>query len=59
MYPTLHRLEVDGLLVSEQRVVDGRTRRVYKATKARKQALAEDRQALRELAREVLGDDAP
>ncbi|AGJ52553.1 MULTISPECIES: PadR family transcriptional regulator [Streptomyces] len=59
LYPTLHRLEVEGLLVSEQRVVDGRTRRVYKATKAGKQALAEDRQALKELAREVLGEDAP
>ncbi|GKQ41957.1 hypothetical protein ALMP_84690 [Streptomyces sp. A012304] len=52
MYPTLHRLEADGLLISEQRVVDGRTRRVYKATEAGKQALAEP-------AREVLGDDAP
>ncbi|WP_432074682.1 PadR family transcriptional regulator [Streptomyces wuyuanensis] len=57
LYPTLHRLEADGLLVSEQRVVDGRTRRVYKATRSGRQALAEDRQALRELAREVLGDD--
>ncbi|WTG61761.1 PadR family transcriptional regulator [Streptomyces anulatus] len=35
-YPTLHRLEADGLLVSEQRVVDGRTRRVYRATEAGK-----------------------
>ncbi|MEU7316980.1 PadR family transcriptional regulator [Streptomyces sp. NPDC007083] len=57
LYPTLHRLEADGLLVSEQRVVDGRTRRVYKATEAGKQALAEDRQALKELAREVLGEE--
>ncbi|WAP60571.1 PadR family transcriptional regulator [Streptomyces luomodiensis] len=58
LYPTLHRLEADGLLTSEQRVVDGRTRRVYRATSAGKQALEEDRRALRELAREVLGDDA-
>lgn len=56
MYPTLHRLEADGLLVSEQRVVDGRSRRVYWATEAGKQALADDRRALKELAREVLGD---
>lgn len=27
LYPTLHRLEADGLLVSEQRVVDGRAHR--------------------------------
>lgn len=56
LYPTLHRLEADGLLTSQQRVVDGRTRRVYRATKAGKQALAEDRKALADLAREVLGD---
>ncbi|WP_455712203.1 PadR family transcriptional regulator [Streptomyces collinus] len=59
LYPTLHRLEADGLLTSEQRVVDGRTRRVYKATEAGKRALAEDRRALAELARDVLGDDTP
>ncbi|MER6127202.1 PadR family transcriptional regulator [Streptomyces sp. NPDC001795] len=58
LYPTLHRLEADGLLVSEQRVVDGRARRVYTATKAGKKALAEDRRALAELAREVLGEGA-
>ncbi|MEV6383065.1 hypothetical protein AB0M31_27095 [Streptomyces sp. NPDC051773] len=40
-------------------MVDGRTSRVYTATKAGKKALAEDRKALRELAREVLGNDAP
>ncbi|BFP54571.1 PadR family transcriptional regulator [Streptomyces sp. CMC78] len=57
LYPTLHRLEADGLLVSEQQVVGGRTRRVYRATEAGREALAEDRRALRELAREVLGDD--
>ncbi|WP_433398732.1 PadR family transcriptional regulator [Streptomyces sp. CA-146814] len=57
LYPTLHRLEADGLLASEQQVVDGRTRRVYRVTGAGRAALAEDRRALRELAREVLGDD--
>jgi DNA-binding PadR family transcriptional regulator len=59
LYPTLHRLEADGLLVSEQRVVDGRARRVYTATDAGRTALAEDRKALAELAREVLGIDRP
>lgn len=56
LYPTLHRLEAEGLLSSTQRVVDGRTRRVYRATRAGKEALEQDRAALRELAREVLGD---
>ncbi|MFJ8741649.1 PadR family transcriptional regulator [Embleya sp. NPDC127516] len=54
LYPTLHRMEADGLLTSEQRVVEGRTRRVYRATDAGLAALAEDRRALAELAREVL-----
>ncbi len=54
LYPTLHRLEADGLLVSEQRVVDGRARRVYQATRLARAALTEDRRTGR-LAREVLG----
>ncbi|HET9876016.1 MAG TPA: PadR family transcriptional regulator [Mycobacterium sp.] len=56
LYPTLHRLEADGLLTSRRRVVDGRARRVYRATQAGKRALRQDRKALEELAREVLGD---
>jgi DNA-binding PadR family transcriptional regulator len=57
LYPTLHRLEADGLLASTQHVVDGRARRVYRATAAGRRALADDRRALAELAREVLGWD--
>lgn len=56
LYPTLHRLHAEGLLTSTQRVVDGRTRRVYRATPAGEDALREDRAALRELAREVLSE---
>ncbi|MHA6798909.1 PadR family transcriptional regulator [Bounagaea algeriensis] len=55
LYPTLHRLEADGLLTSEQHTVEGRVRRVYRATEAGCEALAADRAALRELAEEVLG----
>ncbi|MFI6450584.1 PadR family transcriptional regulator [Streptosporangium amethystogenes] len=54
LYPTLHRLEADGLLTSEQRTVEGRARRVYRATQAGRAALAQDRAALAELARELL-----
>jgi DNA-binding PadR family transcriptional regulator len=57
LYPTLHRLEAEGLLTSQQRTVQGRIRRVYRATEAGRAALAEDRKALTELAREVLTDD--
>jgi DNA-binding PadR family transcriptional regulator len=58
LYPTLHRLEADGLLASKQRVIDGRTRRLYRATAAGRRALAADRRALAELARELLGWEA-
>ncbi|WP_030919225.1 PadR family transcriptional regulator [Streptosporangium amethystogenes] len=54
LYPTLHRLEADGLLTSEQRTVEGRVRRVYRATRAGRAALTQDRAALAELARELL-----
>lgn len=57
LYPTLHRLEADGLLISRHEVVDGRARRVYQATATGRAALAEDRRILRELANEVLADD--
>jgi DNA-binding PadR family transcriptional regulator len=57
LYPTLHRLEADGLLASKQRVIDGRTRRMYRATAAGKRALADDRRALAELAHELLGSE--
>ena len=34
LYPTLHRMQDDGLLVSAAEIVDGRTRRVYSLTDA-------------------------
>lgn len=55
LYPTLHRMEAEGLLRSRQRVVDGRARRAYRITETGKAALSEGRQMLRELADEVLG----
>lgn len=54
LYPTLHRMENEGLLVSRREVVEGRTRRVYSATDKGRVVLAEARRALRELAEEVL-----
>jgi DNA-binding PadR family transcriptional regulator len=55
LYPTLHRMEEEGLLTSREVVVDGRRRRAYVATTAGEAALAEMRVALSELADEVLG----
>jgi len=47
-------MEAEGLLVSRQEVVGGRPRRVYRATKAGHDALAEGRRSIAELAAEVL-----
>jgi DNA-binding PadR family transcriptional regulator len=54
LYPTLHRMEAEGLLRSREEVVDGRRRRRYRATAQGKRVLARTRRALRELADEVL-----
>lgn len=54
LYPTLHRMEEEGLLTSFRVVVDGRTRRVYEITPTGRTALAEGVRTLRELAHEVL-----
>jgi DNA-binding PadR family transcriptional regulator len=54
LYPTLHRMEAEGLLRSREEVVDGRRRRRYRATGQGKRVLARMRRALRELADEVL-----
>ncbi|MDP7726219.1 PadR family transcriptional regulator [Mycobacterium sp. TY814] len=55
LYPTLHRMQEEGLLASRQEVVDGRARRVYEITELGRQALTEERTALAELASEILG----
>ena len=59
LYPTLHKMETEGLIRSRQQVVDGRARRSYVATAKGRRTLAATRRQLRELADEVLGDDAP
>jgi DNA-binding PadR family transcriptional regulator len=59
LYPILHRLERDGLLVSREQLVEGRIRRLYTATAGGRRELRDCRAALRELAGEVLpGDDS-
>jgi DNA-binding PadR family transcriptional regulator len=54
LYPTLHRLEEEGLLASHKAVVEGRALRVYEITRQGRSALREGRRVLRELADEVL-----
>ena len=54
LYPTLHRMEQEGLLTSRQVVAEGRSRRTYRITPAGRRALAEMKRVLKELADEVL-----
>lgn len=55
LYPTLHRMEEEGLLTARKLVVEGHTRRCYRATARGRKELAEAKVQLRELADEILG----
>ncbi len=54
LYPTLHRLESEGLLSSRGTVEEGRSLRVYKITREGRKVLRQTRKALKELSDEVL-----
>ncbi len=49
-------MEADGLLVSTKETIDGRVLRVYRATPAGREALADGRRAVQEVASEMLRD---
>jgi DNA-binding PadR family transcriptional regulator len=59
LYPTLHKMETEGLVRSRSRTVDGRVLRSYTVTAKGRRELSTARQQLRELASEVLGNEAP
>jgi len=54
LYPILRSLEEKTLLESYQQTVEGKTRKYYKITLKGKEALAEARQKIKELVREVI-----
>jgi len=54
LYPTLHRLEKEGYLVSSSKVVNGRVRKYYKATAKGKQVMEHSKRKIRELVTEVI-----
>lgn len=54
LYPTLHKMEAEGLLRSSKTVVEGRTRRVYTITPTGRRALRDAKRLLAELADELL-----
>ena len=47
LYPLLHKLVKDGLLVTETETVNGRARRYYRITEAGKAAAADRREEFR------------
>jgi DNA-binding PadR family transcriptional regulator len=59
LYPTLHKMEADGLLRSRSKLVDGRVLRMYRVTARGRRELLAATQQLRELADEVLGRGTP
>jgi DNA-binding PadR family transcriptional regulator len=59
LYPTLHRMEQEGLLRSHTATVNGRHQRLYSATPQGRRTLKRALKALRELAEELLEDHAP
>jgi len=56
LYPMLHALEGAGYLSRENRVVEGKIRKYYRATDLGQSVLAEARSRIRELVNEVVGE---
>lgn len=54
LYPTLHRLEKDGYLERQPKVVGGKVRNYYTITEKGRGALNEARVKIRELVTEVI-----
>jgi DNA-binding PadR family transcriptional regulator len=54
LYPTLHRLEKDGYLEQQPKVVGGKVRNYYTITEKGRDALNKARVKIRELVNEVI-----
>lgn len=54
LYPVLHAMEAAGLLRSHKKIVDGKARRYYRATRAGVALLGKLRKQVVELVREVV-----
>jgi DNA-binding PadR family transcriptional regulator len=59
LYPVLHSMEKAGYLTRDDRVVGGRVRKYYEITDAGRTALAETREKIVELVREVVEGEGP
>jgi DNA-binding PadR family transcriptional regulator len=54
LYPTLHRMEQGGYLVSKRRIDSGRVRKYYRATDEGTEMLEQSKKQIMELVREVI-----
>ncbi len=54
LYPVLHRLQKEGYLESNSKVVNGRMRKYYQATAEGKLMLEQSKKKIRELVTEVI-----
>jgi PadR family transcriptional regulator PadR len=59
LYPALHKMEQEGLLVREDRVEGGKVRKYYSATEKGVQELGRIRGLVRELYQEVVEGKEP
>ena len=54
LYPILHALAADGLLRSNEQLVDGKIRKYYETTSKGRKTLAEVKKKIKELVDEVM-----
>ena len=59
LYPVLHKLEDEGYLAQEERVVKGKVRKYYAATEEGRAALTDVKEKIAELVNEVLEGHGP
>ena len=59
LYPMLHSLEAQGLLVSQKSVIAGKARRCYSLTRAGRRALRQAQSQAVELLNEIRDDPVP
>jgi PadR family transcriptional regulator, regulatory protein PadR len=59
LYPMLHSMEKEGLLISSEILVSGRIRRCYSATQEGQSALVLAKTRVRELFLELMEDSQP
>ena len=53
LYPILHGLEADGLLITEKRVVEGKARKYYRISPEGEEVLSKAKEKIAELTHEI------